>query len=120
MLGPLGNSRIASSSDVVGKLSGSSGLPGGGPGLTVQEGDGAVLLPRSAELLAPGLGGFGPGEPDLSTSSELAGVLRIGAVNLSSLGKSGFHGISPQSPESIGVALLGSLLELTMHVTEAC
>eukprot|EP00969_Alexandrium_andersonii_P133856 5919978-Alexandrium_andersonii.AAC.1 len=37
MLGPLSNSRVASSSDVIGKLSGSPGLPGGGPGLAVQE-----------------------------------------------------------------------------------
>eukprot|EP00969_Alexandrium_andersonii_P138795 6137663-Alexandrium_andersonii.AAC.1 len=53
VLGPLSNSRVASSSDVVSKLSGPSGLPGGGPGLAVQEGDGAVFLSHSAVFLAP-------------------------------------------------------------------
>eukprot|EP00969_Alexandrium_andersonii_P124233 5489540-Alexandrium_andersonii.AAC.1 len=62
-------------------------------------------------FLVPGLGGLGPGKPDLASASELAGVLRVRAVNRSSLGKGGLHGASPEGPEAIGVTLLGSLLE---------
>eukprot|EP00969_Alexandrium_andersonii_P212045 9364489-Alexandrium_andersonii.AAC.1 len=53
VLWPLGNSRVASSPGEVSKLPGSPGLPGEGPGLAVEKGDGAILLPHGALFLVP-------------------------------------------------------------------